>query len=90
MGIMLDLMTADRRATAGEVTAKRVELRALASRHRLRAVHVAADGMIVVHTDQPGYRDLARFAGEASRLVGAYVQVITDDVPAASVPTASL
>lgn len=87
---MLELMTADRRATAGEVAAKRVELRALASQHRFDAVHVAADGMIVVHTDQPGYRDLARFAGEASRLVGAYVQVITDDVPAASVPTTSL
>lgn len=87
---MLDLVIADRRATADEVTAKRVELRALALRHRFDAVHVAADGMVVVHTDQPGYRDLARFAGEASRLVGAYVQVITDDVPAASVPTTSL
>lgn len=87
---MLEFMTADRRATAGEVAAKRVELRALATRHRFDAVYVSADGMVVVHTDQPGYRDLARFAGEASRLVGAYVQVITDDVPAASVPTTSL
>jgi len=84
---MSELMTADRRATAGEVAAKRVELRALASRHRFGAAGVAADGMIIVRTDDPGYRDLARFAGEASRLVGAYVQVITDDVPAASVPT---
>lgn len=80
-------MTADRRATAGEVTAKRVELRALASRHRFDAINVAADGMIVVHTDDPGYRNVARFAGEASRLVGAYVQVITDNVAAAAVPT---
>ncbi len=63
---------------------------ALASQHRFEAIHVATDGLIVVHTDQPGYRDSARFAGEASRLVGAYVQVITDDVPAASVPTTSL
>lgn len=37
----------------------------------------------MVHTDEPGYRNLVRFAGEASRLVGAYVQVITDDIPAA-------
>lgn len=87
MEAMSELMTADRRATAGEVAGKRVELRKLASRHRFGSVDVAAEGMIVVHTDGPGYRDLARFAGDASRLVGAYVQVITDDVAAASVPT---
>lgn len=87
---MSDLMTGDRRATASEVTAKRVELRVLASQHRFGPVRLAADGMIVVHTDEPGYRDVARFAGEASRLVGAYVQVITDDVAAASVPTTPL
>lgn len=84
---MSELMIADRRATADEVAARRVELRMLASRHRFNAIDVAADGMIVVRTDDPGYRDLARFAGEASRLVGAYVQVVTDDVPAAAVPT---
>lgn len=82
-------MTADRRAAAGEVAAKRGELRELASRHRFGTVEVATDG-IVVHTDEPGYRDVARFAGEASRLVGAYVQVITDDVAAASASTKSL
>lgn len=87
---MSELMTVDRRATVGEVAAKRVELRALAAGHRFGAVDLAADGMIVVHTDDPGYRNLARFAGEASRLVGAYVQVITDDVAAASVPTTPL
>jgi hypothetical protein len=83
---MSELMTADRRATIDEVAAKRVELRELSSQHRFGSVRVAADGMIIVHTDDPGYRDLARFAGEASRLVGAYVQVITDDVAAGSVP----
>lgn len=83
-------MTADRRATVGEVAAKRVELRLLASKHRFESVRLAADGMIVVHTDDPGYRALARFAGEASRLVGAYVQVITDDAAAAVVPTTPL
>ena len=83
---MSELMTADRRATIDEVAARRVELRELSSQHRFGSVRVAADGMIIVHTDEPGYRDLARFAGEASRLVGAYVQVITDDVAAGSVP----
>jgi len=88
--VMPDLLTVDQRATAEEIADKREELRTLASRHGFGAVHIAADGMIVVHTDHPGYRDLARFAGEASRLVGAYVQVITDDVRAASVPTSPL
>lgn len=87
VGLMSELMTADRRATAGDVAAKRAELRTLASRHRFDVVNVTANGMIVVHTDDPGYRGVARFAGEASRLVGAYVQVITDNVAAAAVPT---
>lgn len=51
---------------------------------------MTADGMIVVHNDAPGYRAVARFAGEASRLVGAYVQVVTDDVVAALGPTTAL
>lgn len=87
---MPQLMTADRRATLDEVTAKRAELRALASRHRFGEPRLTDNGMIVVHSDAPGYRAVARFAGEASRLVGAYVQVITDDVPAAAVPTNAL
>jgi hypothetical protein len=75
-------MTADRRATLDEVSAKRSELRSLASRYGFTQARIAAGGMIVVHSDAPGYRAVARFAGDASRLVGAYVQVITDDVPA--------
>jgi len=83
-------MTADRRATIDEVIANRSELRALASSHRFDEARLAADGTIVVHSEAPGYRTVARFAGEASRLVGAYVQVITDDVPGALVPTSAL
>ncbi len=83
-------MTVDRRATAEEMADKREELRTLASRRGFGAVHIAADGTIIVHIGSPGYRDIARFAGEASRLIGAYVQVITDDVPAASAPTSPL
>lgn len=88
--IMSELMTADRRATASEVAAKRAELRALASGHGFDAVRIATDGTIVVHSEDPGYRAIARFAGEASRLIGAYVQVITDDVTAALGPTHAL
>lgn len=90
IGTMSELMTADRRATFDEIVARRVELRELSSKHRFGSVRVAADGMIIVHSDGPGYRELARFAGEASRLVGAYVQVITDDVAAGSVPAKPL
>jgi hypothetical protein len=87
---MAELMTADRRATIDEVTAKRSELRSLALRHGFGEARVAADGMIIVQSDAPGYRPVARFAGEASRVVGAYVQVVTDEVPAASVATDAL
>jgi hypothetical protein len=87
---MSELMTADRRATADEVASKRGELQALAATHGVGPARLATDGVIIVHSDDAGYRKLARFAGEASRLVGAYVQVITDDLPAASVPTTDL
>jgi hypothetical protein len=87
---MAELMTAARRATIDEVTAKRSELRSLALRHGFGEVRMAADGLMVVHSDAPGYRAVARFAGEASRLVGAYVQLVTDDVPAASLATDAL
>ena len=58
--------------------------------HRFDEARLAVDGTIVVRSEAPGYRAVARFAGEASRLVGAYVQVITDDVPGALVPTSAL
>jgi hypothetical protein len=53
-------------------------------------VRVSTEGSLVAHCDEPGYRRVARFAGEASLLIGHYVQVITDDVPAATGPIVPL
>ncbi|GAA4831396.1 hypothetical protein GCM10023354_08140 [Garicola koreensis] len=41
------------------------------------------DGTVIVHAPNPGYGAVARFAAEAANIVGTYVHVITDDVPAA-------
>jgi alkylated DNA nucleotide flippase Atl1 len=85
-----DLLTADRLATTAEVLTKRAELRSLAERYGFEVVALIDDGTLIVPNAGPSYRQIARLAGEASRLVGAYVQIITDDVPAASVPTRPL
>jgi len=42
-----------------------------------------ADGTVVVHSDEPGYRAVTRLSSALSELVGTYVHVITDDVPGA-------
>jgi hypothetical protein len=38
---------------------------------------------VIVHSEAPGYASVRRFAAAASSVVGAWVNVITDDVPAA-------
>ncbi len=38
---------------------------------------------MVVHSEEAGYRSVTRLSAAASELVGAYVHVITDDVPGA-------
>lgn len=40
------------------------------------------DGAVIVHAPDAGYRLVSRFAGFAASLVGTYVHVLTDDVPA--------
>lgn len=87
---MSDLPTVDRLATASEVVARRVELKALAEQQGFTSIALAEDGTLIVHNEEPSYRRIAKLAGTASRLVGTYVQVITDDVPAASVMTVPL
>lgn len=84
---MSDLLTADRLATKDEVRAKRGELKSLAEAQGFSDVAMTDEGTLVVHDTEPSYRRIAKLAGQASRLVGAYVQVIADDVPAASVPS---
>lgn len=73
----------DSKATSDEVTAHATAIRDLAAGHGLSDVRLRADGTVVVHSSQPGYRAVTRLAAEASELVGTYVHVITDDVPGA-------
>lgn len=82
---MSSTIVSDRRASWPEVAAHRVELRELARTVGLTTPRLANDGTIIVHAPDRGYRLLAQFAAGAARVVGTYVHVITDDVPAADV-----
>ncbi|PZS04046.1 MAG: hypothetical protein DLM56_07220 [Pseudonocardiales bacterium] len=80
---MSNTLSADRVASAAEVFARRDELRRLAARHGFTQARIADDGTLIVHVDEPGYRPIIRFSIDAATLLGAHVQTITDDVPAA-------
>lgn len=69
----------ERNATAEEVAAHEEQLRTLAADAGLSGFEVRQGGLVVVHSDEAGYRSVIRFATEASRLVGAWVQVVTDE-----------
>lgn len=90
MAVMSHTTITDRLATRDEVIARRDALRHLADEHGLANPRVSATGTVVVHSDDPGYRRVRRFATAASDLVGAWVNVVTDDVEAAQVATAAL
>jgi hypothetical protein len=81
---MSEAMVSDRRATWSEVAARRAELRRRALACGLREPRLREDGSIIVHSPEPGYRSTGRFSAEASAVVGTYVHVVTDDVPAAA------
>ncbi len=83
MGEVLTTLTTDRRASRKEIELHREELRRLAPASGLDQPLMMADGVLVVHAPQPGYRSMVTFAGEATAVVGPWVQVITDDVSAA-------
>lgn len=51
---------------------------------------LSAEGTIVVHAPDRGYRLVARFAAQAAGILGTYVHVITDDVPAADTDAPAL
>jgi len=86
-GLVTNLATGDRCATRDEVLGAREALRQLAERHGLPRPRVDAIGTVVVHTDDPGYGQLRRYAIAAARMVGVWVNVITDDSGAAQVDT---
>jgi hypothetical protein len=73
-----------RRARAEEIVPHAAVLRAVAHDFGLRSLAMRDDGTLVVHDDGPGYRATNGFSASASEVVGAYVHVITDDVPAAA------
>ncbi len=80
----------DRTATRDEVVKVRDQLRGLAVAERLARARVDASGTVIVHSEAPGYGPLRRFATAASSRVGVWVNVITDDVPAAEVQSEPL
>jgi hypothetical protein len=73
-----------RKATSDEVVAQAPALRRLAAEHGLGVPQVRDDGTVIVHSASPGYGIIKRFSNAASAWIGAYVHVITDDVPGAA------
>lgn len=90
MTSMSSTMMQDRSATRDEVIAHREQLRRLAREVGLTEPRVDVTGTIIAHSDAPGYGLIKQFATAASRLVGAWVNVITDDVSAAAVSASAL
>jgi hypothetical protein len=87
---MSNLATGDRTATRAEVLAARKVLRQLAQRHGLSQPRVDVAGTVIVHSSDPGYAALMRYADAVSKTIGAWLNVITDDAPAAQVDTEDL
>ncbi|MBW3576627.1 MAG: hypothetical protein KY462_02580 [Actinobacteria bacterium] len=75
--------TTDRKASAEEVRKHADGLCSMAAELGVAPVGVRDDGTVVVHADEPGYRQALEMSERASALVGSYVHVITDDVPGA-------
>lgn len=73
----------DRKATSAEVAAHADVVRQLVADLGLSDPRLRGDGTMVVHSEETGYRAVTRLSAAASESVGAYVHVITDDVPGA-------
>lgn len=81
---MSDIAVADRKATLAEVQEHAVDVRRLTDEAGLGSPRVRADGTVIVHSDESGYRAVNHLSVDLSAVVGAYVHVITDDVPGAA------
>jgi hypothetical protein len=81
---MSDTVAADRKATWREVRQQAAAIRRLAAEFGLAAPRIRDDGTVVIHSTDPGYHTANRFSAASTRAVGAYVHVITDDVPGAA------
>ena len=71
----------DRTATRGEIAKHRDALRKLASRYGLSEPRLTEDGVVIVHSAEPGYRSVGRFTVDATAVIGHRPYVITDDGP---------
>lgn len=68
-------------ASVDQVRANRDALLALAERHGLSRLRVSASGRIVASVEHGrGYVDVVRYEREADALLGAHVDVVSDDV----------
>ena len=81
---MAEAVIADRKATLVEVRDHAEAIRGKAQALGLGSPRVRDDGTVVVHSAEPGYGAVNRLSLALSGLVGAYVHVITDDVPGAA------
>lgn len=73
----------EHKADAGQVRAHAIEVGQLADNLGLLPPRLRDDGAVVIHATA-AYRTANRFSARASTIVGAYVHVITDDVPGAA------
>ena len=73
----------DTRATASTVRCHADAIRAAAHESGVSDVRLLDDGTVVVHSDGDDYSQVLALVRRARRIVGQYVDVITDDVPAA-------
>jgi hypothetical protein len=87
---MTRAIISDRQASRSEVTAADVALRKAAQDAGIIRARIRDDGTIIVHSPDAGYRTIARFAAAAADIVGTYVHVISDDVPAAQIDAPEL
>jgi hypothetical protein len=74
----------DRKASAAEVRDHLEEVRRLAAEIGVTNLRLSDDGSVVVRSDAPGYGQVIELSNRLSSILGCYVHVITDDVPAAA------
>ena len=72
------------RASRDDVLAHRAAICRLVDTLGLGNPRIRADGTVIVHSHETGYRSAARLSAMASDVVGRDVHVITDDVPGAA------
>ncbi len=84
MNVVSQTTVTDRKASAAEVRAHADQLHRLAGEVGVSNVRLRDEGTVVVHSDELGYRQVVDLSRRISQVVGCYVHVITDDVPAAA------